>query len=79
MALPGTPVLRQWVEIENSSSQPVVLKSPAAAYLQMQGKDAASYVNYWMIGGWNVPTQGKLEQSPIVSPYSRKLETQGAA
>jgi hypothetical protein len=79
MALPGTPILRQWVEIENTGSQPVVLKSPAAAYLRMQGKDAASYVNYWMTGGRNVPTQGKLEQSPITAPYSRKLETEGTA
>jgi hypothetical protein len=75
IAFPGTPILRQWVEVENSGDQPVALKSPVSACLQVQGKDATSYVNYWMIGGWNTPTQGKLEQSPITSPYNRKLET----
>ena len=74
LAFPGTSILRQWVEIENAGSQPVVLKSPASACLQLRGDEATSYVNSWMIGGYAAADQGKMDQTPITSPYNHKLD-----
>ena len=33
LAFPGTPILRQWVELENAGALPLALKSAAAACL----------------------------------------------
>ncbi len=73
LAFPGTPILRQWVEIENAGSGPVGLKSPLAASFRLRGDEAASYVHCWMIGGHAAPDQGKLEQRPITAPYGLNL------
>jgi hypothetical protein len=74
LAFPKTSILRQWVEIQNAGSQPVVLKSPTSASLRLRGDKATSYVNSWMAGGYAVPNQGKLEQAPVASSYRRALE-----
>ena len=79
LAFPGTPILRQWIELENSGAQPAVLASPASACWRLGGGEASSYTHSWMRGGRAGPDQGKLEQAPVASPYSRKLEGSGTA
>ena len=73
LAFPGTPILRQWVEIENTGTRPVGLKSPAAARFQLRGDEATFYVNSWLVGGYAAADQGKMRQEPVTSPYSHKL------
>jgi len=77
LAFPGVPILRQWVELENSSPSAVVLTSPVSACWRLRGDIAASYTNCWMIGGNAIPDQGKIYQKPITSPYSLKLDGKG--
>ncbi|MCX5758692.1 MAG: hypothetical protein NTU83_09350, partial [Candidatus Hydrogenedentes bacterium] len=78
LALPGTSILRQWVEIENAGSQPVGLKSPTAACLQLRGDEAMSYVNSWMGGGHAAADQGKLFQTPVTAPFHQNLVGTGS-
>ena len=59
--------------------QPAVLASPASACWRLGGGEASSYTHSWMRGGRAGPDQGKLEQAPVASPYSRKLEGSGTA
>lgn len=73
LAFPGTSILRQWFDLENTGSQPVELKSPAAACFQLRGTEATSYINSWMVGGHSALDQGKMYQEPVTSPYSHKL------
>ena len=42
LTFPGTSILRQWVEIENTGSLPVGLNSPAAARFQLRSDEATS-------------------------------------
>jgi hypothetical protein len=79
LAFPGTSILRQWFEIENAGSQPVVLESPVAARFQLRGDEAASYVNSWLTGGYAAPDQGKMYQEPVASSYSHNLTGTGTA
>ncbi len=51
VAFPGTPVLRQWVTLENKGSTTVSLASPAPWILSLDSKDAEQYTNYWLDGG----------------------------
>ncbi|MFA6244657.1 MAG: malectin domain-containing carbohydrate-binding protein, partial [Candidatus Hydrogenedentales bacterium] len=79
LAFPGTSILRQWVELENTGAQPVGLKSPTSACLRLRGDDATSYVHCWMAGGYAQPDQGKLYEEPITSPYSRGFSGYGTS
>jgi malectin (di-glucose binding ER protein) len=73
LAFPGTSILRQWVDIENTGSQSLALKSPATASFQLRGDEATSYLNSWMVGGHVALDQGKMYQQPVASPYSHHL------
>ncbi len=74
LAFPGTPILRQWLEMENTGSSAVALKSPTAARFQLRGDDATSYVNSWING----VAQQNLGQQPVTAPYRQNLVTTGA-
>lgn len=74
MAYPGTPVLRQWTELENVGTEPVGLYAHSGVFsLPINGKDAEQYTNYWMIGGNSQKNQGLLESSPVGADYHREL------
>ncbi len=71
-AYPGTSILRQWVELENTASAPISLASASPVMLGMS-EDASPLTNYWMCGGNSSPTQGQLESSSVTQTYHRTL------
>ncbi|MBN1347121.1 MAG: hypothetical protein JXQ73_30800 [Phycisphaerae bacterium] len=73
LAFPGTPILRQWVELRNVGPSQAMLSSPAPASLSLRGEDAASYTQYWMVGGNSKPNQGLMEQAAVAPPYHHAL------
>ena len=74
LAFPGTSILRQWVEIENTGSRPIGLKSPMAASFRLRGDEATSYVNSWLNG----MAHQNLGQQPVTASYRQNLTTTGA-
>ncbi len=76
LAYPHTPVLRQWVELENTSSEPVSLPSPTPLRLMLRGDEASQLRQFWMIGGNSGPTQGLLESHELTASYHHTLEGQ---
>jgi hypothetical protein len=72
-AYPGTPVLRQWVTLENRGGTAISLQSPAPLVLSMNGKNAASYTNYWLCGGTSRPNQGVLQQAAVGESYHHAI------
>lgn len=72
-AYPGTPVLRQWVTLQNLGAAAVALPSPAPLVLSIDGKDAAAYTNYWLVGGNSRPNQGVLHQASMSESYRHAL------
>ena len=79
LAFPAAPILRQWVELDNTGTQPAVLASPRAGCWRLRGDDAPAYKQSWMFGAAAGPNQGKLEQAPVAAPYSHKLEGDATA
>ncbi len=72
-AYPGTAILRQWVEIQNTSSYLVKLPSVSPVVLGMGGQSESKLTNYWMCGGTSRPNQGQLESAAVTSDYHRTL------
>ena len=72
-AYPGTSILRQWVELENTTASPVTLESPTPLRLGLNVADPASLTNYWMCGGTSRPNQGQLESAKVEDRYHRTL------
>ncbi len=64
LAFPGTPILRQWVELENSGDQPAVLASPASACWRLRGDSAPSYRQSWIFGAAPGPTRANWSSLP---------------
>lgn len=73
VAYPGTPILRQWVTLENTGDAATTLNCPAAFLLPMDGDRATSYAQYWLDGGTSRPNQGLLEKSAITPRYHHSL------
>ena len=76
LAYPHTPVLRQWVELENAGAELVSLQSPTPLRLTLRGDNADQLRQYWMIGGNSGPTQGLLENREIAASYHQAIEGQ---
>ena len=72
-AFPRSPILRQWVEVENTGTTPCKLKTPASLALKLRGDDATSITHSWMTGGNSLPNQGMLESAPLASPYHKEI------
>ena len=72
-AYPGTSILRQWVEVENTTASQVTLKSPTSLRLGLNGTDMAGLTHYWMCGGTSRPNQGQLESAKMGETYHRTL------
>ncbi len=76
LAYPHTPVLRQWVELENTGTAPIVLKSPSPLRLLLGNDQAIGMLQYWLIGGNSGPTQGLLQSREISSSYHQVIDGQ---
>lgn len=72
-AYPGTSVLRQWAEIENTGANPLTLGALAPFVLRMKEKDLASLMHYWMYGGTSRPNQGVLDHAEVKENYHHAL------
>ena len=65
LAYPGTSVMRQWLELENTGPAPREIKSPNLLAYALDGTDADSLVRYWLCGGTSRPNQGVLRSAPV--------------
>ena len=72
-AYPGTAILRQWVDVQNTSSYSVILPSVSPVMLGTGSQPDAKLTNYWMCGGTSRPNQGQLESAVVSSDYHRTL------
>jgi len=68
LAFPGTTIVREWLVIENTGSNPCAI-DPQFLRLNLRGEDATSFTHYWMIGGNSGADQGMMYESPINSSY----------
>jgi len=73
LAFPGTPILRHWLELENTGMSTTSLHSPAPASLILRGNDATAYTSYRMVGGNSQTNQGNMESTHIASPHHHAL------
>ncbi len=72
-AYPGTSILRQWIELENTGTAPCTLPAPAAFLLCMKEEEPASLTHYWMYGGTSRPNQGVLDKADVHPNYHHAL------
>ena len=72
-AYPETSILRQWVELENTTDAALTLHSPTPVSIRLLGEDAIPMENYWMCGGTSRPNQGQLEHAEVGKTYHRAL------
>jgi hypothetical protein len=72
-AYPGTSILRQWVEFENTTAAALTLASPTSLSLGLRRDAASPVTNYWMYGGTSRPNQGLLESAEAAETYHRAL------
>ncbi|MBI5091104.1 MAG: hypothetical protein HZB26_01530 [Candidatus Hydrogenedentes bacterium] len=72
-AYPGTSILRQWVEFENTTNAAVTLASPTPLSIGLRRDDPTPLTNYWMCGGTSRPNQGQLESAEAGATYHHAL------
>ncbi|MFA6239865.1 MAG: hypothetical protein WC655_02995, partial [Candidatus Hydrogenedentales bacterium] len=72
-AYPGTSVLRQWVELENSSPNSLVLDAPSPFALSFAEDNASALTHYWLCGGTSRPNQGQLESAEVGTTYHKAI------
>jgi len=78
IAYPGTSVLRQWVELENTGATPI--KPPGTPFsIGLRGDDAGSFTHYWMVGGNSGPDQGMMRSAPVTATYHQAVAAQATA
>lgn len=73
IAYPGTPILRQWVTLQNTGEKNVILDSPLPFLMSMKGAEASSYSHYWLCGGTSRPNQGVLQKAAMSESYHHSL------
>lgn len=72
LAFPGTSVIRQWVDLENTSSESA--KASAVPFaVAIRGDDATSLAHYWMHGGLPCPDFGTMRTAPVTDTYHKQL------
>ncbi|MCL5096663.1 MAG: hypothetical protein M1608_03860, partial [Candidatus Omnitrophica bacterium] len=74
LAYPRSPVLRQWIELENRGKKPVSLKpfqDILSLPLSIEGADP--FQCYWMIGGNSQTNQGQMHSEKVAESYHRAL------
>ncbi len=74
MAYPGTPILRQWAEIENCGRDPYRNKSNDLYSIAFR-PDGDVFTNYWMVGGNSQPNQGEMHSGQIGQSYRQVIAT----
>jgi len=70
-AFPGTPILRQELEIENTGGSPVALGAADHFALQMPAQE---FEHHWMYGGNSREVAGLAQQAPISPGYQKTLQ-----
>ncbi len=72
VACPGTSVLRQWIELENSGNADI---SAAAApwTIALRADPATPFMHYWMVGGNSRADQGQLHSAPVTPGYQSEI------
>lgn len=72
LVYPGTSVMRQWLELENTGTVPQTIQSPAFA-MTLSSNDVTSMTRYWLNGGTCTPTAGILCSAQVTDSYHAAL------
>jgi len=78
IAFPGTAVLRQWLELENTGDAPVSAEAIPLT-IPLLDDAAAPFTQYWMIGGNSGPDHGMLHSAAVTGDYRKAIEGQATA
>jgi len=78
MAYPGTAVLRQWIDLENTGDSPI---SAAATPLTIPMCDGQTtpFTHYWMVGGNSGPDHGMMQRAAVTRDYRQVVEAQATS
>jgi hypothetical protein len=74
LAYPGTSIIRQWLDVENTGATPVPLNS-AIFSMRLRSEDLPSFTHYWMTGATNKADHGMLQSANVAVSYHRALES----
>lgn len=72
IAYPGTSILRQWLELENTGTGEVTAEV-APWNVAVRADPDQPFNQYWMIGGNSLADQGMMHSSLVSIPYHREL------
>lgn len=72
IAYPGTSILRQWVELENTGAEKMTAEATPWS-VAVQTDQAAPLTHYWMIGGNSVADQGMMHSAAVAPGYQGRL------
>ena len=73
VAYPGTSVMRQWLDFENTGKSTQTLQSPTPFSMALNGQDLTSMTRHILYGGTSRPNQGVLSSTSITLPYHQAL------
>ena len=74
LAYPGTALLQQWADLENTGGAPLSLKGyKDILSLKLSPGDDGPLTAYWMIGGNSQPDQGKMHAEQVGASYHRGI------
>ena len=68
IAYPGTAVLRQWLELENTATSPLA-PEPTVFTMEIADDGTAPFTHLWMVGGNSKDDQGMLQSAPVSGDY----------
>ena len=72
IAFPGTSVIRQWIELENSGNSPMTAEAIPLA-IPVKDDPTAPFTHYWMVGGNSQLDQGMMYNNKIISGYHKVI------
>lgn len=75
IAYPGTSVIRQWIELENSGNSPMTAEAVPLA-IPINNDQTTPFTHYWMVGGNSHADQGIMYNSKVVPGYSKIIAGQ---
>lgn len=73
LVFPRTGILRQWVDITNTSKEEIKLNNPAPLSLTLRSDDTGSFKHHWLIGGNSLQDQGILHTSDVTESYKWEI------
>jgi hypothetical protein len=70
IAYPGTSVLRQWVELENTGASSLTAEATVLT-VPIADDPTTPFTHYWMVGGNSKADQGMMQSAPVTPNYQQ--------